>query len=206
MLKFIPASQFLSSEESDAPSRQPPSLLLAIIAAALRYATRPDVLAVCFDKDGNNVPAALSKKLLETELLDADINTVHALLAISEVETSRNQFMSGYMYGSMAVRLLFNLRLHYGSGAETALSREEALARYWLLWNLSVQDQTCMPLENSHEGCELTFAQGQSNSDVHRPYIPVASGLPENSSKAGASHHKSVSRPRAMKRELAVGF
>lgn len=143
MLKFVPPSQFLASEESDTPSRQPASLLLAIISAALRYATRADVLAVCFDKDGNNVPAALAKKLLETELLDANIDTVHALLAISEVETSSNNLMSGYMYGSMAVRLLFNLRLHYGSGAETTLTREEALARYWLLWNLSVQDQSC---------------------------------------------------------------
>jgi hypothetical protein len=154
MMKFVPPSQFLTSEDSDTPSRKPSSLLLAIIAAALRYATRPDVLAACFDKDGNNVPAALAKKLLETELLDADINTVHALLTISEVETSSNNLMSGYMHGSMAIRLLFNLRLHYGSGVEASLSREEALARYWLLWNLSVQDQSCKLIQASYQPCD----------------------------------------------------
>lgn len=143
MMKFVPPSQFLSDEVSGCPNRQPSSLLLAIIAASLRYATRTDVLSVCFDKDGNNIPAGLAKKLLETELPNADITTVQAMLTISEVETSSSNMMSGYMYSSMAARLLLNLGLEYSSRIDPALSDEDALARYWLLWNLSVQDHYC---------------------------------------------------------------
>jgi hypothetical protein len=149
MLKFISPRQFLSEGGVDSIllNRRPPSsLLLAIIAAALRYATRADVLDVCFDGDGNNVPAALAKKLLERELLHAKMSTVQALLILCEVETSSNNMMSGYMYVSMAAKLLFDLRLDYGSGVDPSVPKDEALAQYWLLWNLSVSDFYCKHL------------------------------------------------------------
>ncbi|ROT38301.1 hypothetical protein SODALDRAFT_185986 [Sodiomyces alkalinus F11] len=142
MLKFISQREFMAGMDPTTGETPPPrSLLLAVLAGALRYATRSEVITAYIRPDGENVLATAAKKAFESEVYSRDISTVQTLLILAEVEIDSGNEMSGFIYSSMASKLLFELSLDLASCSTTELTDEQIEVRHWLTWIASVQDQ-----------------------------------------------------------------
>jgi hypothetical protein len=141
MLKFVSQNDFMAQKAAGRGPAFRPSLMLAMMAAGLRYSTRKEVTEAFIRPDGENALAAAAKKALEPELRCSSITTVQSLLILAEVETSRGNEMTGYLYSSMAFKLIFELHLDLGSMASMSFSHDEIGHRHWLVWVASVGDQ-----------------------------------------------------------------
>jgi hypothetical protein len=141
MLKFVSQHDFMAQKALGHGPAFRPSLMLAMLAAGLRYSTREEVTTAYLRPDGENILGTAAKKALETELRSSSITTVQSLLIMTEVETSLGNDMTGYLYSSMASKLIFNLQLHAGSSPDIRLSDDELDRRHWLIWAASVADQ-----------------------------------------------------------------
>lgn len=145
MMKFISQREFMGGRDATTGETPPPRLLLlAVLAGALRYATRPEVTEAYIRPGGENVLATAAKKALESEVYSRDISTIQAILILGEVETDSGNEMSGFLYSSMASKLLLDLSLDLGSCSTTGLTDEQIEIRHWLTWIASVQDQYCI--------------------------------------------------------------
>lgn len=157
MMHLVSQDDFMARMDKTDTTRVRDSLQLTILAAGLRYATRKDVLDRYMIPRGENIFAVVAKKRLERELMNCNKETLQALVILAEVETGTGNEMSGYLYSSMASRLLFRLRLDLSPTLAGSLSREEVQDRFWMIWTASLQDQYC----ESHELLiPVTFTQG----------------------------------------------
>ncbi|KAL2752432.1 hypothetical protein ACRALDRAFT_2029672 [Sodiomyces alcalophilus JCM 7366] len=142
MLKFISQREFMAGRDPTTGEAPPPrSLLFAVLAGALRYSTRPEVTAAYIRPGGENILATAAKKALESEVYSRNISTVQTLLILGEVEIDSGNEMSGFIYTSMASKLILDLSLDLGSCSTTGLTDEQIEVRHWLTWIASVQDQ-----------------------------------------------------------------
>lgn len=141
MLKFVSLHDFMAQKAVGHGPAFRPSLMLAMLAAGLRYSTRKEVTEAYLRLDGENVLATAAKKSLEPELRISSIVTVQTLLILAEVETATGNDMTGYLYSSMASKLIFELHLDLGSSINMPLSDDEVHRRHWLVWAASVGDQ-----------------------------------------------------------------
>ncbi|KAL1891026.1 hypothetical protein Sste5346_007848 [Sporothrix stenoceras] len=118
------------------------ALFLAMLAAGLRYSTRPDVTDRFLKPDGENRLATAARRAVETEVGRPTLATVQTVLILCEVETSLDNQMTGYMYSCLASKLIFEMGLDLGSvSSSSALTAEETAIRHWLVWAASVHDQ-----------------------------------------------------------------
>lgn len=118
------------------------ALFLAMLAAGLRYSTRPDVTDRFLLPDGENRLATAARRAVETEVGRPTLATVQTVLILCEVETSLDNQMTGYMYSCLASKLIFEMGLDLGSASSSsALTAEETAIRHWLVWAASVHDQ-----------------------------------------------------------------
>lgn len=143
MMTFVSQQVFMAQRDLKQGPSPRPSLMLAMLSAGLRYSNRQEVTGAYIGADGENLLATAAKKALESELDSTNISTVQTLLILGEVETSSDNQMTGYMYASMAAKLLFELSLDLGSCTAASLSQEEIQVRHWIAWVASVQDQYC---------------------------------------------------------------
>ncbi|CAK7215380.1 hypothetical protein SBRCBS47491_002466 [Sporothrix bragantina] len=148
MLKIVDQATF-QRERGASTCRE--SLVLAMMAAGARFADL-DLLGAEYrvhssgsSGSGETVFARRSKQLLESEVGQADLATVQALLILGELETAAGHDMSGCMYSGLVARLIFDLRLDPASSQEMAvahtLTDADRSVRHWLLWYASVQDK-----------------------------------------------------------------
>jgi hypothetical protein len=141
MLKFVSQLDFMAQKAVGHGPAFRPSLLLSMLAAGLRYSTRKEVTEAYLRPDGENILARAAKKALEPELHVSSITTVQSFLILAEVETAMGNDMTGYLYSSMASKLIFELQLDLGSSATMPLNDDETDRRHWLVWAASVGDQ-----------------------------------------------------------------
>ncbi|CAK7210690.1 hypothetical protein SEUCBS140593_000916 [Sporothrix eucalyptigena] len=127
---------------SDCCHKHRSALFLAMLAAGLRYSTRPDVSNRFLRPDGENKLATAARRAIETEIGRPTLATVQTVLILCEVETSLDNQMTGYMYSCLASKLIFEMGLDLGSiTSNSALTAEETAIRHWLVWAASVHDQ-----------------------------------------------------------------
>lgn len=143
MMKFVSQKRIMNQLNSTAEPTLRESLLLAVMAAGLRYCTRKTILDVHMHADGENLLATAATKKLETELRSANIETVQTLLILGDVETAAGHDMTGYTSMSMAAKLIFDLKLDLCSVNAASLTKEEIDTRYWMLWVASILDLYC---------------------------------------------------------------
>ncbi|KIH93656.1 hypothetical protein SPBR_04066 [Sporothrix brasiliensis 5110] len=118
------------------------ALFLAMLAAGLRYSTRPDVTDRFLRPDGENRLATAARRAVETDVGRPTLATVQTVLILCEVETSLDDQMTGYMYSCLASKLILEMGLDLGAASSSrALTAEETAIRHWLIWAASVHDQ-----------------------------------------------------------------
>ena len=144
MLNFVSQQDFMAQKAMGSGPMLRESLVLAMLAIALRYSTRPEVNHSYTRPDGENVLASAAKKALETELRYSDITTIKTLLILAEVETSAGNDMTGYLYNNLASSLILQLGSDLGSMTNhsiISLANQEIDCRHWIVWAASVGDQ-----------------------------------------------------------------
>jgi hypothetical protein len=144
-MKMVPEFEFRRHQKAgNGPTYRDP-LLLAMLAAGLRYCSTTTINEQYVLPVGESIFAQRSKALLESELRQADITTVQALLILGELETSAGNELTACLYAGMASKLIFDLRLDFGVSQDTSFSETEIEVRHWSLWCASVQDKCCYP-------------------------------------------------------------
>lgn len=118
------------------------ALFLAMLAAAIRYSTRPDVTERFLTSDGENKLATAARRAVEVEVSRPTLTTIQTILILCEVETTVDNQMTSYMFSCLAAKLIFEMGLDLGSSTSNkALTAEETTIRHWLVWAAAVHDQ-----------------------------------------------------------------
>ena len=190
LMKFISQRDFMAQKAIGEGPAFRYSLMLAMLAAGLRYSTRQQIKDICVGPKGENLLAEAAKKSLESELGRENMATVHAMIVLGEVETCAGNEMTAFMYCSMAAKLAFDLSLDLTSTTTTSLSIDQMEVRHWTFWVASVQDQYWSivlkrPLIFKNDTLRMTrlvvqFAKNGSLDDENAPASAIEQQVTES--------------------------
>ncbi|CAK7234217.1 hypothetical protein SBRCBS47491_008873 [Sporothrix bragantina] len=156
MMKFVSQQAFMreyhlssQSESGHSGHHHQTPLLLAMLAAGVRYSTRRDVTARFLVSSGingssnENKLATAARQAVEIEISRPTLATVQTVLILCEVETSLDHQMTGYMYACLASKLIVEMGLDRDTqgSPKAPLSADDTAIRHWLVWAASVHDQ-----------------------------------------------------------------
>jgi hypothetical protein len=101
LLKIVHEQTFREQKIARSGPAYRESLLLAMLAAGARFCDDQSITKDYTHRNGETVFARRSKVLMESEVQNADLTTVQALVILGELETSAGNEMSGCMYAGM---------------------------------------------------------------------------------------------------------
>ncbi|CAK7203427.1 hypothetical protein SEUCBS139899_006161 [Sporothrix eucalyptigena] len=119
-----------------------PFLHVCMLAIGYRYAdrTRPDVQAFA-TPDGESLLHEEAKRLVDHELqMPGGIPSLQALLLLGDLECGVGRYNTGWLYGGMACRLIFDLGLNRQIG-QNGQSRMDKEVKRTVLWGCVVLDR-----------------------------------------------------------------